>query len=100
MTPIEILKRLAELQKDATRAAIDLPYEARSTDFAALAEYVEGLESRADTVSAAVRYAIKELEQNYNECFDDDEQPSVLLKKESFYKALAALRGLGDKNER
>lgn len=44
MTPLETLNRLAELQKDATRNAIDMPYEARSTDFAALAAYVERLE--------------------------------------------------------
>jgi hypothetical protein len=44
MTPLQTLERLAELQKDATKAGIDLPIEAQGTDFAALAAYVERLE--------------------------------------------------------
>jgi hypothetical protein len=45
MTPLQILERLAELQKDATKAGIDLPIEAQGTDFAALAAYVRQLET-------------------------------------------------------
>lgn len=73
MTPIETLKRLAELQKDENRSAIELPYEARSTDFAALADYVRGrvmslwnklpLEERLKLIPYQIEAQILHLEQ-------------------------------------